>query len=225
MVFEVQQTGRVHKVTYGAQACLPAGSITSEIHAGLAELVYSRPGGLRSIVLHMVTLEVWLPTAYFKIVALPVPHETMSHVTPRRILSLLLLSTILTATACSFLAGNPPLKTNRRGTIITDEQSTTVPVEEAPPTPVPNSRIEIIWSIPDQPVDGFVLHYGTEPGQLTSEMKLSIADLEKYQDPERGAVYRYILSNVSPNKPVYVALSSYIGETNSSMSEVQEIRP
>jgi hypothetical protein len=132
---------------------------------------------------------------------------------------------MLTAGACSFFEGNPAPIKNRRGTIVTDEQSTAVPVEEVPPTPVPNSRIEIIWSIPDQPVDGFVLHYGTEPGQLSSEMKISVADLEKYQDPERGAVYRYILSNVPPNKPVYVALSSYLGDASSSMSEVQEIRP
>jgi hypothetical protein len=81
---------------------------------------------------------------------------------------------------------------------------------------------EITWESPSEPVDGFVIRYGEDPKRLDKEVKLSATDLREEQDPEFGKVYRYVIRNVSPVKPLYVSIAAFKGDRLSDFSESKE---
>ena len=106
-------------------------------------------------------------------------------------------------------------------------ESATVPIEplqtkEAKLSP---TRAEIIWAIPTQAVDGFVVYYGTAKEKLDKQVRVSTADLDRYEDPQKGSVFRYVLTGIAQDQPVFVGLSAYSGDGVSPMSEIVEIKP
>lgn len=107
-------------------------------------------------------------------------------------------------------------------------KTTTVKVQEfkRPPAPTPspeiNGDVQIIWAIPAEPVQGFVLHYGSDKSALTNEVVIEEKDLKRTTHPKFGEVYRHILPNVPSNQKVFVGISAYTKEGISEMSEVFE---
>lgn len=83
---------------------------------------------------------------------------------------------------------------------------------------------QITWETPSEPVDGFVIRYGTNPKQLGKEIKVSANDLRQEQDPEYGAVYRYVIKNGSEAAPLYVSVAAFKGDRLSDFSTVIEER-
>lgn len=96
--------------------------------------------------------------------------------------------------------------------------------EASPTTPTTPTRrtaegTEITWERPSNQVDGFVIRYGEEPKRLDKEVKLSVRSLREEQDPEFGSVYRYVIRNTSPVKPLYVSIAAFKGDRLSDFSE------
>lgn len=101
-------------------------------------------------------------------------------------------------------------------------QTTSVPVDEFAPKPK-FSNVEVIWAVPAEAVDGFVIHYGLDQSKLDSEIKVSAESLEKVSDQEKGEVYRYVVRDLPNDRPIFVAISAYAGEKSSPLSEIREI--
>lgn len=84
---------------------------------------------------------------------------------------------------------------------------------------------EVVWEVPSEPVDGFILRYGEDPQHTLREVRLPIASLREERDPEYGPVYRYIIRGTPAAQLLYVSIAAFKGETVSEFSElVEEVR-
>ena len=97
-----------------------------------------------------------------------------------------------------------------------------------PPSPQPlaalaSSDVEILWEVPEDSVDGFVVRYGTDREQLANELKLASNELELRSDPQRGQVYRHVIRNVPSDKAVFVNIAAYRGAEVSPPSRLFEV--
>ncbi len=86
-----------------------------------------------------------------------------------------------------------------------------------------SSDIEVIWQIPETPVEGYVVNYGFEQNNLTKQVRVRSEILEKAEDPKHGFVYRYVLSGIPLNKIVYISISAYNGSSISTSSEIFKV--
>jgi hypothetical protein len=84
--------------------------------------------------------------------------------------------------------------------------------------------LEVTWKIPESPAEGFVLYFGSTPSRLDSHVRVASDELETFPDPDAGALYRYIIPDVPPDGPLFVALSSYTGAEEGPRSEPVEVR-
>jgi hypothetical protein len=89
----------------------------------------------------------------------------------------------------------------------------------------PAEGIEIIWEIPREPADAFILRYGLSRDNLEHSLRLESADLEKFEDAEHGYVYRYILKGAPVNAKIFMSLSAVRDEKVSEPTPVFEIAP
>jgi hypothetical protein len=90
---------------------------------------------------------------------------------------------------------------------------------------LPLHGTEVVWEVPSEPVDGFIVRYGADPQHALREVKLPISSLREDRDPEYGPVYRYIIRSAPPTKLLYVSIAAFKGETVSEFSElVEEVR-
>lgn len=109
------------------------------------------------------------------------------------------------------------------------EHTTTVTMSPRYPASGPavelGSRVEVIWAIPQEPVDGYVVRYGYTRDDLKFEEKIPAEKLDRYEDPQYGFVYRHVLKDVPPNSTVFVSLSAYTGRNTSPPSTVFEVGP
>lgn len=129
----------------------------------------------------------------------------------------------LTLNACALLGSND----TQESSLTTKPGSASQVVE--PPLATPSSPTrkmvegsEITWESPSEPVDGFVIRYGEDPKRLDKEVKLSARDLKEEEDPEFGKVFRYVIRNVSPVKPLYVSIAAFKGDRLSDFSDSKE---
>lgn len=102
-------------------------------------------------------------------------------------------------------------------------QTTKVPVEPMKDKTRTSSEVEVIWEIPEKPVEGYIIKYGFDSNNLDQEIKLPAEALEKFDDKQHGFVYRHILSGVPISKTVYISIAAYQGETISDSSRVIEV--
>lgn len=86
------------------------------------------------------------------------------------------------------------------------------------------SDIEILWQIPQEAVDGFVINYGFERSALNHNARVATAELQKYQDPKHGQVYRFVLANVPIDQALYVSIAAYSDDKVSRASDVFEVK-
>ncbi len=94
-------------------------------------------------------------------------------------------------------------------------------VEQVPTT----SDLELIWAVPNDPVDRFILKYGFAMENLDKEVSIAAVELSSIDTPEHGKAFRYIISNLPKDKTIYLTLTSARGEELSQPSEVFEVRP
>jgi len=131
-------------------------------------------------------------------------------------LSLLIITTIFSG--CS-LFSEP--SQNDAGTLPTTqseikERTTVAPKAES------GQGIDVAWKIPSDPVDGYIIRYGSSPDSLTNEIKVSIIQIREEQDPELGPVFRYIIKGVPESRRLYVSIAAFKGDVISNFSEVLE---
>jgi len=94
-------------------------------------------------------------------------------------------------------------------------------VVEAQAAPeAPKQGIEVTWEIPSEPVDGFIIRYGSSPSSLSKEVTLSSRDVKEERDPEFGPVYRYLIRDVENAQKLFVSIAAVKGQSVSNFSEV-----
>jgi len=94
-------------------------------------------------------------------------------------------------------------------------------VVEAQAAPeAPKQGIEVTWEIPSEPVDGFIIRYGSSPSSLSKEVTLSSRDIKEERDPEFGPVYRYLIRDVENAQKLFVSIAAVKGQSVSNFSEV-----
>lgn len=86
-------------------------------------------------------------------------------------------------------------------------------------------QVEIIWEIPKEAVDAYVIQYGIQRESLDKTVRVSTAEIERYEDPQFGFVYRHVLRNVPSDKVVFVAMATIRGEIQSELSKIIEVAP
>ena len=85
------------------------------------------------------------------------------------------------------------------------------------------SDIEVVWAIPDEKVEGYIITYGFEANQMDRVIKLKSANLEKFEDKNYGFVFRYVLSGIPLSRTVFIAISAYNGTLVSVPSKVFKV--
>lgn len=87
----------------------------------------------------------------------------------------------------------------------------------------PKNYIEILWAIPEEKVDAYLIRYGYARDRLEFERKLDVTRVETVEDSAHGFVYRHLLEDIAPNKKLYVSLISVRGDKQSEPSQVLEV--
>lgn len=125
---------------------------------------------------------------------------------PKTVLALL-LSTLC---ACS-LFSTPPAKETRatRGDM----------VPEAPLVTKKSVGLEVTWEVPAEPVDGFVVRYGTDRNNLSRESTVFLSELREERDDTYGPVYRYTIPNIKEISPIFVSVAAFKGDVISNFSD------
>ena len=153
---------------------------------------------------------------------------------------LLLVSALLPLSSCSFVERNTiglfrnedsqnGFSSPAVAAVKPDPETVAVEVRPAvkhiEPPAAPNTRVEIVWEIPKDPVDGFVIRYGFNKADLRFSEKVPSGELDRLEDPKFGFVYRFVLKNMPPERTVFVTLAAYSGREESEPSPVFEVNP
>jgi hypothetical protein len=85
--------------------------------------------------------------------------------------------------------------------------------------------IELLWEVPAEPVDGYIVRYGNFREQLSVEKKVLVGELEKRDDPERGSVYRYVIRGIPSTQRIFLSVATFRGDAVSLPSRVFEVFP
>ena len=109
---------------------------------------------------------------------------------------------------------------------------TSLPAAQAAAAPVEvqaldtgrKTDVEIIWQVPTEQADSFEIKYGFDRERLDQRVEVKSEQLEKYTDPEYGQVYRFVLQDVSPDRDVYVAMSTIAGGQTSPPSTIYQAK-
>jgi hypothetical protein len=94
-----------------------------------------------------------------------------------------------------------------------------VPLEQKLPGAL-YSDVEVLWEIPREPVEGFIITYGVDQGSSIGRVKVRSDELTRYEDQRYGFVYHYVLKDVPADKAVRVSISAYKGAEVSEQSRV-----
>lgn len=86
-----------------------------------------------------------------------------------------------------------------------------------------SSIIELRWTVPTNPVDGFVVSYGFEDEPLNNRITVPLSQLEREEKTEHGPVYRYLLKDIPRDRELQVSIASYRGENVSLPSPARVI--
>ena len=87
------------------------------------------------------------------------------------------------------------------------------------------SSIELMWKVPETPVEGFIINHGEVQGNLTNQVRVTVSQLKIVEEAGFGRVYRYLLQGVPPDRVVYVSISAYTGTQVSPPSAMFEVAP
>ena len=130
--------------------------------------------------------------------------------------SLALSISILFASGCSLFQSSSPEPDSAKLL----EEKALVEAQHAPEAP--KEGIEVTWETPSEPVDGFIIRYGSSPNALTKEVTISSSDIREVNDPEYGPVYRYLIRDVENVKRLFISIAAVKGQAISNFSDVLE---
>lgn len=137
--------------------------------------------------------------------------------------------------ACLWLGGcsfgtapfeSPTKKAARRPDPVVSAPSTTsleARLLEAPSAEI--TDIELVWEVPTEPVDGFIVRYGENREALVTEKKLAVQELETRTDAERGGVYRYVIRGIPSTQRLFLTVAAFKGDVVSVPTQVFEVVP
>lgn len=135
----------------------------------------------------------------------------MKHTRYCRLSSLLLAIALSSLCACSiFSSPSQKLHTSKRGDLIPD-------------TPLITKKsigLEVIWEVPAEPVDGFVIRYGNDKNNLSQETTIFLSELHEEKDQNYGPVYRYTIRNIKDTAPLFVSVAAFKGDVLSNFSDI-----
>lgn len=141
----------------------------------------------------------------------------------RSSLNVIIGALLLLAGGCSFFSSTveqePQIKTGKNELIPNPAAQVAIKELERPSAAKFND-IEITWKIPEQIVEGYLLIYGSDSSNLDQKIRLYSNEIETRLDPRFGNVYRYYISNIPANQPVFVQLVAFDGDSESEASEV-----
>jgi hypothetical protein len=86
------------------------------------------------------------------------------------------------------------------------------------------SDVEIMWHIPTDPVEGFVVKYGFERSSINEETRILTKDLEQVETPQFGKVFRFVLGNIPVDRPLYISIAAFSGDKVSKASDIFEVK-
>ena len=133
-----------------------------------------------------------------------------------RLASLALSVALFLASGCSLFHSSP----QGGGSQKILEEKAVVDAQTAPEAP--KQGIEVTWEMPSEPVDGFIIRYGSSPGSLSKEVTISSRDMREERDPEFGPVYRYLIRDVESAQKLFVSIAAIKGQSVSNFSQVLE---
>lgn len=87
------------------------------------------------------------------------------------------------------------------------------------------SAIEVLWEVPTEPVEGFVVRYGQAHEELSVERRLTVADIERVEDPTRGRLYRFVIEGIPTTQRLFLSIAAFNGGQESPPSKVFEVHP
>jgi hypothetical protein len=90
-------------------------------------------------------------------------------------------------------------------------------------TPRVVSNVEISWQVPTKGVDYYHLRYGYTANNLSRYKKIEASSLEAIEDPAYGRIYRYELSGIRSNVPLYYTLQAEKNGRLSPQSSVMRL--
>lgn len=82
--------------------------------------------------------------------------------------------------------------------------------------------VEVTWEAPSEPTDGFVIRYGDDKTRLLKEVIVASSELREENDPQYGPVYRYTIKDVTQDRPIFVSIAAFRGDTVSDFSDVMQ---
>lgn len=103
-------------------------------------------------------------------------------------------------------------------------KTTRIGVEKLETRSAGDSSIEMIWEMPEVPTEGYIVRYGFKPDRLSNELRVSSSDLEKYEHPVHGYVYRQYLDGLPANQDLFISISAFNQGQESPPSRVFTLR-
>ena len=107
----------------------------------------------------------------------------------------------------------------------TSRKTTRVPIEADPSEAHTTDEVEILWDVPTNNPEEFILQYGYKDDELENELILARKELEQVNDPGFGLVYRYIIQGIPKNVKIFVRLAEYHKGKEPVFSEIFEVAP
>ncbi len=139
----------------------------------------------------------------------------------KNFLKLSVLSLFLVFSACSIFSSAGNNQANKQETdkdkVAKQNDSILNNVEN-------NSDIEILWLIPEEHTDGFILSYGISEKKLDKKIKLFSEQVSVVPDPVYKKVYRHVLKQLPRNKIIYLQLQAFNGDDISLPSKIFTLR-
>ncbi|MCB0360361.1 MAG: hypothetical protein KDD44_12020 [Bdellovibrionales bacterium] len=85
------------------------------------------------------------------------------------------------------------------------------------------SPVELIWQVPGEAVEVYHIFYGLNPSNLDREVVVEVSELEKYDHPSFGPVFRYYLTSAPDGKTIWVSLQAENKFGKSPRSEPRQL--
>ena len=104
-------------------------------------------------------------------------------------------------------------------------KTTQIDVEKLKDLEAKKAVVEILWAIPKEPVDSYVIKYGLDEELLDKQLSLKVAEIEKYEDEKFGFVFRHLVSDVPQDRAIFVAIASEKDGKRSEFTNVFKVNP
>lgn len=152
-----------------------------------------------------------------------------------RYFNLTLAIAITYATGCSYIKRNTigMLLPSEVAEVSAPAQPSQPAIENQPaevalsaPLPEPSQDdVQVVWRIPEDETDRFVVHYGFKADNLEHNLDLEASKVERLDHPKYGPVYRYILRGLPRDRTIFVSVSAVIDNVASHPSPAIEVPP